>query len=211
MNLTIVGRFFCSTIKNNFNATKLKIIDTLYIEMHFITFLGGEKLEQLRLVEKARKGDDNAFSELYSQVYRDMYKYAYYLLGNECDAEDAVSDAVLDAYKGISKLRDDSSFKAWIFRILAVKCGNKRKTYINKTVELDESLEAVENDYDQKHDVNEAFKVLSEEEKKVVTLAVFGGYKSNEIAINMGLNANTVRSKLSRALAKMQKKIEIIS
>ena len=93
----------------------------------------------------------------------------------------------------------------------AVKCGNKRKTYINKTVELDESLEAVENDYDQKHDVNEAFKVLSEEEKKVVTLAVFGGYKSDEIAINMGLNANTVRSKLSRALAKMQKKIEIIS
>lgn len=47
------------------------------------------------------------------------------------------------------------------------------------------------------------FFILSEEERLVVSLSVFGGYNSKEIGAILDLNANTVRSKRSRALEKM--------
>lgn len=63
---------------------------------------------------------------------------------------------------------------------------------------------AEEMDHGLKMDVQKAFFILSEEEQMVVALSVFGGYKSHEIAKILGLNANTVRSKRSRALSKME-------
>ena len=59
-------------------------------------------------------------------------------------------------------------------------------------------------DYDLAMDVRKAFFVLSEEEQILVGLSVFGGYCSQEIGEMMGLNPNTVRSKRSRALKKME-------
>lgn len=161
------------------------------------------------LVRKAKRGDDEAFSQLYEIIYKDMYRYANYLLDNSMDAEDVVSETVLEAYKSIKKLRNEELFKNWIFKILTVKCKNRRKKYINKNIELTEDIACSDKDFDEMHDVNMAFKILTEEEREVVSMAVFAGYKSAEIAECMGLNANTVRSKLSRALSKMQKKLEI--
>lgn len=165
----------------------------------------------IELVQKAKLGDDEAFSKLYEIVYKDMYKYAYYYLDNAMDAEDAVAEAVLDAYKSIKKLRQEEAFKSWIFKILTVKCKKKIEKYVHRDTELTEDIVFEHKDYDESQDVKEAFLVLTEEEKQVVSLAIFAGYKSHEIAKNMGLNANTVRSKLSRALAKMQKKLEIVT
>ena len=59
-------------------------------------------------------------------------------------------------------------------------------------------------DYDLAIDVKKAFFVLSEEEQILVGLSVFGGYCSQEIGEMMRLNPNTVRSKRSRALKKME-------
>ena len=59
-------------------------------------------------------------------------------------------------------------------------------------------------DYDLAMDVRKAFFVLSEEEQILVGLSVFGGYCSQEIGEMMRLNPNTVRSKRSRALKKME-------
>ena len=163
------------------------------------------------LVKKAKAGDDDAFSELYILIYKDMYKYAYYYLDNAMDAEDAVAETVLDAYKSIRKLRQEESVKNWMFRILTIKCKKKLEKYIQRDVELTDNIAFEEKDIDEYEDVRVAFSVLTEEEKQVVSLSVFAGYKSHEIAESMGLNSNTVRSKLSRALAKMQKKLEIMS
>ncbi len=55
-------------------------------------------------VEKAKVGNKTAFENLYSAVYRDLYKFAFYTIGNSEQAKDAVSETVLDAYKGIGKL-----------------------------------------------------------------------------------------------------------
>ena len=163
-----------------------------------------------RLVSRAKKGDKEAFSEIYACIYKDMYKYAYYILGNAEDAQDIVSDAVIDAYQSIRKLKDDSLFRNWIFKILSNKCRRKKKQYLDKIVPLEEDMKISEDDYESKYDMMHAFSKLDEQEQTVVSMAVFAGYKSHEIGEYLNLNPATVRSKLSRALSKLQKTLEVL-
>ena len=84
------------------------------------------KLSELQnLVLVAKKGDKDAFAQLYQHIYKDLYKFAYYVLKNDQDAQDAVSDAVMDAYAGISKLKNADAFRSWMFKILSAKCKRK--------------------------------------------------------------------------------------
>ena len=61
------------------------------------------------LVRRAGEGDAKAFAVLYSRNYTEMYRFALYILGNVHDAEDAVSETVISAYEGISRLSANSS------------------------------------------------------------------------------------------------------
>lgn len=152
------------------------------------------------------------FEDQYKLVYHDMYRFALYTLGHVHDAEDAVSEAVADAYQGMGRLRNDSSFRPWIFKILTVKCKRKLKEYVNKTVELDEDifLGALEERWnvEENQDVRNAFFSLNGQERLIVSMSVFGGYNSREIGRSLFLKDATVRSKLARALNKMQKLLE---
>ncbi len=165
------------------------------------------------LVSLAKAGDDEAFSKLYQQIYKDMYKYAYYMMGNQQEAEDMVSDTVIEVYQGIQKLRDNQRFRFWVFKILSNKCKMRRKQLAEKNLSLDDEAVnrglKIENDYEKKQDLKNAFADLSFEERNLVSMAVFGGYKSREIGEIMDMKAATVRSKLSRAFMKMQKRMEV--
>ena len=86
----------------------------------------------LKLVWRAKRGDVDAFAQLYAGIYEDMYRFALYTLRNASDAEDAVSDAVTDAFASVKKLRSEEAFKSWIFRILSNKCKDKLREYAGK-------------------------------------------------------------------------------
>ena len=146
------------------------------------------------------------FSEMYETVYRDLYRYALCLMKNPQEAEDAVSEAVIAAYENIHKLKKEEAFKSWIFTILTNKCKKSLKNALKQPPGRDQHLpeHATAPDYDLAIDVKKAFFVLSEEEQILVGLSVFGGYCSQEIGEMMRLNPNTVRSKRSRALKKME-------
>ena len=77
------------------------------------------------LVARAKLGDKQSFAQLYDLVAKDLYKVALYTLGSQPEAEDAVSETFLEAYKGLKNLRDDTKFKAWIMRILSIRCKRK--------------------------------------------------------------------------------------
>lgn len=164
-----------------------------------------------RCVTKARAGDADAFAELYSLVYKDLYRIALVNLKNQHDASDVVSDTVLEAYSSIKKLKDEKAFKAWIIKILTVKIKKKQKEYI-KTRDFQEELDVLDSVEQEKADginyggleIMEEFRRLSEEERLVLSLSVVSGYTSEEIAKATGLSANTVRSKAARAKIKLK-------
>ena len=169
----------------------------------------------IELVRLSKLGNAHAFAKLYELVYQDLYRSALYSLGNVADAENAVSDTVLDAYAGITKLRDEKAFRSWIFRILTNKVNRilreyvaRRQNQMNSTIEdMSETVANPDNAMKSAEDktlIQSAFTVLTDEEKQIVTMTVYGEYDSGEIAESMNLNRNTVRSKYCRALTKMR-------
>lgn len=164
--------------------------------------------EFAQCVKKARAGDADAFAELYSSVYKDLYRIALVNLKNQHDASDVVSDTVLEAYSSIKKLKDEKAFKAWIIKILTVKIKNKQKEYI-KNRDYREELDSVEQEKTDEInygglEIMEEFRRLNKEERLVLSLSVVSGYTSEEIAKVTGLSANTVRSKVARAKIKLK-------
>ena len=160
-------------------------------------------------VKKAKKGDTKAFAELYQQIYPDMYRFALYTLRDKEDAEDAVSEAVVDAFAAIPKLRSEEAFRSWMFKILSNKCKNKLREYVNKTVELPEDM-AEQADGQQVEEaavVRKVFFELGEEERLIISMHLFAGYTSREMAELLHMNENTIRSKESRALKKLAGKL----
>ena len=55
--------------------------------------------QDLQQIKKAKSGDTGAFAELYRTIYADLYRFALYTLKNPADAEDAVSETVMDAFQ----------------------------------------------------------------------------------------------------------------
>lgn len=148
------------------------------------------------------------FMVLYEMIYKDLYRLAYYYLGNSQDAEDVVGETVLKAYENFGKLRNEEAFKGWIFKILVNQCNTKlRRRMSRQTAELAEELK-YEAPLEDQLIVSELLKDLSDEERKIVVLSVYGGYKGEEIAKLLKKPHSTVRSKYRRALKKLEEKLK---
>lgn len=168
-------------------------------------------------VDAARRGDKDSFAQVYESVAPDLYKVALYTLGNSHDAEDVVSEAFIEAYKGISKLRDPTSFRAWIMKILSTRCKHKIGDYIKgkNQFDIDTFIVTPSDEEDMSEGVSEqitvmqAMSLLNEQERLIIALAVVMGYTTKEVASMLGSPQGTISSKLHRALAKMRKMLEV--
>lgn len=74
------------------------------------------------VVRRVRDGHADAFAELVTK-YRERYmRYAVRMLGNREDAEEALQDAFVRAYRGLDRLDEPARFEPWLFSILANRC-----------------------------------------------------------------------------------------
>ena len=145
--------------------------------------------------------------ELYETVYKDLYHLAYYYLGNAHEAEDVVSETVLRAYEKFNSLKDESAFRNWIFKILVNQCNTRlRKMITKKTYELKEEI-SYQPEMEDAVVVQELLDLLTKEERQIVVLTIFGGYKGEEIAKLLHKRHSTIRSKYRRALKKLEEKV----
>ncbi len=163
------------------------------------------------LVEKAKQGDSHAFAALYDFYKEDMHRFALYMMKSNADAEDAVQEAVLCAFKSIGKLKKSESFKSWLFKILSNKCktmlissGKNAEVLVFDGAEYllsrdDDNVSALG------CELAEALSSLTPPDGQIVLLSVIGGFTSDELADIFGLTPSTVRSKRKRALEKLRK------
>jgi RNA polymerase sigma-70 factor (ECF subfamily) len=167
-------------------------------------------------VESARHGDKDSFAQVYQSISSDLYKVAYYALGNSHDAEDVVSEAFIEAYKGITNLRDAASFKPWMMKILSVRCKRKIAEYVKgKAVfDIESFMTTLSDETDVSADVSEQVTVmgamarLNHQERFIVALSVLQGYTTKEIAKILSAPQGTISSKLHRTLAKLRRMLE---
>ena len=159
--------------------------------------------------EKAKQGDAEAFGELYDMYAKDLYRFALCMLHVREDAEDAVQEAAISVYKHLPNIKKEETFRSYFFTVLANECRARlRKRENDKKVALDD-IEPVLADASNENlllslELQQAVSKLKEEERTVVLLSSVAGFKSNQIAVIMGVTNGTVRSKLSRSLRKLR-------
>ena len=170
-----------------------------------------------QLVEGAKKGDSDCFSRLYELVQDDLDKYALYALGNAHDAEDAVAETFLEAFRGISKPREPTAFKGWIFKILTIRIKRRISRYVKEKNQLqiedflaDPALQTDGMDASviARTDLLAALEILSPQERIILTLSVLYGYTTKQISQMLRSPHGTVSSKLHRSLKKLKIRLE---
>ena len=96
-----------------------------------------ERSSDAPIVARVLRGDVEAYAELVGR-YRDRYaRFAMHMLGNREDAEEALQDAFIRAYRSVARCEDPERFGAWLFRILVNRCrtlgarrGRRARTFV---------------------------------------------------------------------------------
>lgn len=164
----------------------------------------------LKLVEKAAKGNREAFGELIIMHQEYLYKLAYMYTKNEQDALDAVQECAMRAMISMDKLREPRYFKTWITRILINSIYKAQKKYRDSSPFEDYNEAAPEQalSIEEKTDLYDAIDLLPPSYKTVVILQYFEGMKIKDIAQVMNIPEGSVKAYLYRAKEMLRRQLE---
>jgi RNA polymerase sigma-70 factor (ECF subfamily) len=157
------------------------------------------------LVERARRGDQDAFMDLVRSRGDRLFAIAHRILRDVDRTEDALQDALVIAWRDLPALRDPDRFDAWVHRILTNVCiaqatrerrrtANLRVLPLEGPVALDDLLSVADRDQ-----LDRGFQRLTPDERALLVLRHYVGYTPTEIAELLEIPAGTVRSRLHHA------------
>ena len=157
--------------------------------------------------------DADAFRRLVERQLDASYRLAAVILGDRVEAEDAVHDAAVSAWRGLAALRDPNRFDAWFRRILVNGCRDRLRARARRRV-VDVGRELVEAEHPRVADVAEATAVrdalaraidsLAPEEQVVVALRFHADLTVPAIADALAIPEGTVKSRLHHAMGRLR-------
>ena len=173
---------------------------------------GGIHRSDAELLAAHVAGDRYAFEELFYRHQRQLYRLAHLTSRNPEDAADALQDAMLKAHRSAPAFRHDSAVSSWLYRIVMNACLDRlrrNKTYPTAVLE-DDACRI--NDPTPRVDtaiaVERALMRLPVEQRAAVVAVDMQGYSVAETARMLGIPEGTVKSRCSRARAKLAEALE---
>jgi len=165
-------------------------------------------------VTRARAGDLDAYATLVAR-YRALAHRTAYLLGAGPNAEDVVQEAFVKGFRGLRGFHPDAPFRPWLLRIVANETRNlhrsarRRAALELRVAGMDEQIdhrdpESVAISGASRAALLDAVAALPEKDARVVTCRYFLELSEAETAQVLNLPAGTVKSRLSRALARLR-------
>jgi RNA polymerase sigma factor (sigma-70 family) len=172
-------------------------------------------LADTELIERAQRGDLEAYGELVKRHQDHAVAAAYVILGDRQEAEDAAQEALTRAFLALKRFRPGGSFRAWLFRIVVNEAHDlfaqrqRRSDLLARVGHLDgatptPSAEAVALVQQRREALIEALFALPEVDRLVITCRYFLDLSEAEMAAVLGVARGTVKSRLARALARLQ-------
>ena len=153
------------------------------------------------------------YEALVHALHGDIYRYAYWLCRDPQVAEDLVQETFLRAWKALDSLVDDKAAKAWLITILRRENARRFERKQFDLIDLDEhpqsdpdalhSVQEMEHEWLRRHIAR-----LPAEYQEPLLLQVLGGYSGEETAAQLGLNKNTVMTRLFRARNQIKEAME---
>ena len=158
-----------------------------------------------KLVEESKQGDSKAQYKLYQLYAGAMLNTAYRMLRNREEAEDMLQESFSEAFMKLDRFRFESTFGAWLKRIVVNKCINEIK---RKKADLEYTDEIAQ--YSTKDDGNdlpdlnvdmikEAMEQLPDGSRMIFQLYLLEGYDHREIAEILGVSESNSKSQYMRA------------
>lgn len=159
-----------------------------------------------KLVKKAKKGNDKAFSSLMELKKETIYRIAFAYVKNKEDALDIVQETIYKAYISIDKLNDEKTFNSWIARITVNNAinlirKNSKVILLEDTIEKSERMEGV---IVERMDILDAIDKLEDKHKQVIILKYFDDLKIKDISEVLDIPEGTVKTYLSKGLNKLR-------
>ena len=147
------------------------------------------------------------FFETVTVLRGEMFAYAFSITKQREDAEDAVHSAIVKAFDGLGRLRDESKLKPWLFAIIrteALQILRRRKRFS----ELTDEIPARDEPSAERLDAVNAVAALPQKLREAVVLYYMLGYSTEEIASIVHIPRGTVMSRLHRARELIKKQLE---
>jgi len=165
------------------------------------------------LVERARRGDREAFAQLAAASVGKLFNIAQLMLRDRDLADDAVQEALVLAWRDLRGLRDLDGFDAWLHRIL-VRCvyreadRERRRSVrvlgsVTEPITSDSSSELANRDA-----IDRAFRRIRADHRAVLVLRHYLGMSDQEAGSVLGVPTGTVKSRLNRATTALRSELE---
>lgn len=164
------------------------------------------KVELINLVEASKNGDKTAFSKLIEKVKYKLYKTGIAILKNDDDTCDAIQETLLKAYQSIDSLANNEFFTTWIIRILINNCYDiirKNKKIASIDEKASNNSDSYYELYSQESSLENILNTIDKDLKLVTVLYYYDDLPVNKIAEILNIPEGTVKSRLSRARAKI--------
>jgi RNA polymerase sigma-70 factor (ECF subfamily) len=187
------------------------------------------ELTDAAFVARARSGDTDAFRVLVERHSRALFRLAFRMTGNEQDAEDAVQESFLRAYKQLGKFDERASFGTWLYRIAmnySLDLVRARKRRLEQLAphaegtrpEMDDPLLSLPSgdptpdrmamSGEVRERVTEAMKELSASERTAFVLRHFEGMCIEEVSRVLGCQPGAAKHSVFRAVQKLRRALE---
>jgi RNA polymerase sigma-70 factor (ECF subfamily) len=160
------------------------------------------------LIEECRRGNSKAQFSLYEQYSKAMFNLAWRMLNNREDAEDILQESFIECFRNIQTFRFESTFGAWLKKIVVNRCINhikKKKIdltlYDTPPTVIDEVEEETEYETEK---IFKGIEMLPDGYRIILTLYLLEGYDHSEISQILGITESTSKSQYSRAKEKLR-------
>jgi RNA polymerase sigma factor (sigma-70 family) len=166
------------------------------------------------LLQKIREGDKVAFAELYNKYADYALRVAMAVIRNKMSAADAVQEAFIRVYRNMHTFDLDKAFEPWFYRILINECNrlfgkNSNIVLIDDFIENNiESSSEDEYNFEEYESLYKAIEGLEDNNRIPIILKYLRGFKESEIAEVLGININTIKSRLFKGRQKLKSVIE---
>lgn len=180
--------------------------------------MGGRPLEEEELIDRARRGEIGAYEELVRR-YQDLAVRTAYVIAGGAEAHDAVQEAFVKAYGALGRFRVGASFRPWLLRIVANEAINRRRAarrQVNLALRAAESRpegdavpspEGAALERERRQELMVAMGKLKPDDRLVIAYRYWFELSEEEMAEALGVARGTVKSRLSRAIAKLREEL----
>jgi RNA polymerase sigma-70 factor (ECF subfamily) len=180
----------------------------------------GRPLTEAELVERAKRGDQDAYGELVHAYQGIAFRTAYVLTGSAADAEDAAQDAFVKAFYALGRFRSGAELRPWLLRIVANEARNRRRSAGRRTnLALRAAADPLSGGAapspeanllagEQQQALLAAVEALPEEQRDVVACRYFLELSEEETAEALDIRKGTVKSRLARGRERLRQQLE---